>query len=1335
MRILFILVFVSYGFSRFSRDTSDTNLKLSVDRMEKIARITYGIYVQKGLTDGEISIDEIFKIKNLNQVFEDSGALKNELKSLVTVSQSLRKSPDIEKNQQYFLALEAIRKKVDGLGDVEKWAESGEIQKITQNLKDKEIDLPKVEKFLEYCGKLDEAFVFLTDRKNLDNAADKGFASLHFSVLKDEGTLLASEIKILNSDHPDVKTVFDIKSVKDPLSVIFQATDAAKEFDKQSGSLTTKSEAKEKNFQNFQDIFTYSKKSNKNIQGLKSVEDFMTSSGNIPNQATFEKVFEDLNDPWLKSVIESPNFSKSLENLKLFEAHSLKKIRANLKGSGGQKVPIIDLLLTIDYNPTEAETVAKEFKNCLEKIPRTAISTTDMDSLKASCQNMEKSVDGLKSILEALMEISKDPEFQQMLSDVIGFAESSVGDLQGAFDKFKSYQDYGKFNQKVLKIKSLVEKIKNLKSELKIHALAVHDNVGKVVDYQNSYKSLSEGFGCLKNVKNSGNLIGMIDLTRNMGKLSSSSLDPLEKYIEKIEKISPDLKKLQNDMNSLKGKGSDGLDLLKDRKTHSEVIQMATHGIGAMKTAIEKKAEIQKMVPELKLVDDLKKTSKSLDQKDLDNLDSLVMMEASLDEMYQGLESWKLSLKNPESTNLIDHHEIFVKAKAVSGLSLDLLEIGTSLEKLIGETTDTQKKAKLEEVLKMFDEMAFVGMEFSRYSKSFDDSKKTLTALDTFFASFAKNPSGSSGSSAFSTKNPPGSSGSSAFSTKNPPGSSGSSAFSTKNPPGSSGSSAFSTTQISAQSSDYTHLIIGIALALLFLIAIVLGYIFGYPKFKKFMEERKKRKQRRKDAIAPVSRDGVTFVPEEAPAVQPSTLPEKEAEKEPSLNPPPAELLLDKTQSDHNSKKSKKDEKETKVGSKKDAPAEKTQDGEARCKINVSRDLISWLCDTIFEKLRKTKEVKIKEASKKEKAIGEKTKIVGNVYTFYWEFVSLCFAYLYMNNTSESFFGGNTDGRTKYEIEPRTQFEIKYWVQKPNGKRRKWVQKTQQMDANTVTFPNKLQFILGKSPTTEEEAYWFWVMIKESKTKEVFMMSGFEEDGKNMCYEYIPLEKGHIKTFKKDNQVYTIECKEYKEVGGGQVVRRQLEVTYEKDSPKLIIEHVQYIKAKDLKSLSESPMNPAIVAKLVRMARINKEPVIVHCQDGVNRSGAFAYIEWLIQRFGNKPNKDIDFVQELFSLRAMKKHAVSNDILFGFSIIAFLAFLYGDATCELIEKLKIEYHLRFNWKRDNDFKDETQDEIMQMDQKWIADKEDLDYERQEQQKRLEKLQKLKKENKKNVPIF
>ncbi|CAP35099.2 Protein CBG17491 [Caenorhabditis briggsae] len=872
MRILFILVFVSYGFSRFSRDTSDKILQLSVDRMEKIARITYGIYVQKGLTDGEISIDEIFKIKNLNQVFEDSGALENELKSLVTVSQSLRKSPDIEKNQQYFLALEAIRKKVDGLGDVEKWAESGEIQKITQSLKDKEIDLPKVESFLEYCGKLDEAFVFLTGRKNLDDAADKLLATGYFSVLKNRGNSLASEMKLLNSDHQDVKTVFGIKSVKDPLSVIFQATDASKEFNKQTKSFTVDPDARNKNFENFKDIWEYSQKSNTNIQALKSIEDLMTSSGETFNPTTFEKMFDDLNDPWVKSVIKSPEFPKSLESLKLFEASYLKKIQANLKGSRGQNIPIFDLLLNSNYNPTEAETVANEFTNCRKKLPVSKVLTADMDSLKAGSQNMEKSVDGLKSVLDGLIEISKDAEFQQMLSDVIGFAESSVGDLQSAFVKFKSYQDYGKFNQKVLKIKSLVEKIKNLKSELKIHALAVHDNVGKVVDYQNSYKSLSEGFGCLKNVKNSGNLIGMIDLARNMGKLSSSSLDPLEKYIEKIEKISPDLKKLQNDMNSLKGKGSDGLDLLKDRKTHSEVIQMATHGIGAMKTAIEKKAEIQKMVPELKLVDDLKKTSKSLDQKDLDNLDSLVMMEASLDEMYQGLESWKSSLKNPEFTNLIDHHEIFVKAKAVSGLSLDLLEIGTSLEKLIGETTDTQKKAKLEEVLKMVDEMAFVGMEFSRYSKSFDDSKKTLTALDTFFASFAKNPSGSSGSSALST------------------------------------------TQNSAESPDHTTLICVIALILLLIF--VVGGVWVFRRCKK-------KKLRRKNALAPLTPNGVISVPKKPPtksSTKSSTKPEKK------LQP---SLPLDNTQSDHNSSKSKKSAK--KVGHKEDLSENKTQADDAWC--------------------------------------------------------------------------------------------------------------------------------------------------------------------------------------------------------------------------------------------------------------------------------------------------------------------------------------------------------------------------------------------------------------------
>ncbi|PIC41862.1 hypothetical protein B9Z55_009134 [Caenorhabditis nigoni] len=1245
--ILFILVFVSYGFSRFSRDTSDTNLKLSVDRMEKIARITYGIYIQKGLTDGEISIDEIFKIKNLNQVFEDSGALKNELKSLVTVSKSLRKSPDIKKNQDYFLALEAIRKKVDGLGDVEKWAESGAVQKITENLKDKEIDLPKVEKFLDICQKLDEALKFLTSRKNLEYGPDKAFATTHFSVLKDEGTLLASETKILNIEHPDIKTISDIKSVQDPLSVIFQATDAAKELIHRFGAFATNDEAEKKNFENFQEIWTYSQKSSKNIQALKSVEVLMTSPGQISNQTSFEKMFRDLNDPWIKSVIKSPEFPKSLESLKVFEAPPLKKVQANLKGSGGQKIPIFYLLLTTDYKSTEAENAAKAFSICASKIPTPKISTTNMDSLKTSSQNMEKSVDGLKSILDSLMEISKDPEFQKMLSDVIGFAESSVGDLQGAFDKFKSYQDYGKFNEKVLKIKSLVEKIKNLKSDLKTHAFAVHENVGKVADFQKNYKPLSDGFGCLKGVKNSGNLIGMIDLTRSMESLNSSSLDSLEKYIEKIEKISPDLKKLQNDMNALKGKGPDGLDLLKDRKTHSEVISMATQGIGAMKTAIEKKAEIQKILPELKLVDDLKKTSKSLDQKDLNNLDSLIMMEASLDEMYQSLESWKSSLKNPESTNLIDHHEIFAKAKAVSGLSLDLLEIGTSLEKLIGETTDAQKKAKLEKVLKMVDEMAFVGMEFSRYSKSFDDSKKTLTALDVFFASYAKSP------------------------------------------PGSSGSFASSTTQNPAESPDHTTLLICVIASILVLIMIV-GCVLVFRRYKK--------KQRRKNALAPLTLDGVITVPKKPPTKS-STKTSTKSEKKPLLQP---ELPLDKTQSDHNSSKSKKSEK--KVEHKEELSENRTQNDDDWCDIQISEKKKDKFCDGIFGWMRKTKEL-----------IGNKDD--GNVYTFFWQFVTRCLENVYLKNASETEYCAKTEGKVDYSIEENT---------------RVFVTRNYPMDANYVRFPNSLEFILGKNPTDKEEARVFWHMIKETQTEQMFMMGGFEEGKKTICYKYIPLKEGEIVTVKSKSEKcqFQIKCTECKKFANGQVVRRKLEVKYKDIFGKkasFTLEHVQYGNSEEA-DLSECPMNPKIFSNLVRIARKNKKPVIIHCRDGVNRSGAFAYVEWLIQKFGKKPEEgkkmeDIDFVDELQALRKMKKHAVSNEILFGFSILSVLTFLYGNATCELIEKLKIEYNLRFNWKKNTTLKEDTEtvDDIREMDAQWKKDKDAIDAIRAKEQTLLEKL--------------
>ncbi|PIC41867.1 hypothetical protein B9Z55_009137 [Caenorhabditis nigoni] len=101
----------------------------------------------------------------------------------------------------------------------------------------------------------------------------------------------------------------------------------------------------------------------------------------------------------------------------------------------------------------------------------------------------------------------------------------------------------------------------------------------------------------------------------------------------------------------------------------------------------------------------------------------------------------------------------------------------------------------------------------------------------------------------------------------------------------------------------------------------------------------------------------------------------------------------------------------------------------------------------------------------------------------------------------------------------------------------------------------------------------------------------------------------------------------------------------------------------------------------------------------------------------------------------MKTHAVSNELLFGFSIITFLVFLYGDATCELIEQLKIEYRLRFNWKRDNEFKDETQDDLRKMDEKWAEANEEIEGGRKIAQETLEKLWKMRRKREKDGWVY
>ncbi|ULT99302.1 hypothetical protein L3Y34_000564 [Caenorhabditis briggsae] len=139
----------------------------------------------------------------------------------------------------------------------------------------------------------------------------------------------------------------------------------------------------------------------------------------------------------------------------------------------------------------------------------------------------------------------------------------------------------------------------------------------------------------------------------------------------------------------------------------------------------------------------------------------------------------------------------------------------------------------------------------------------------------------------------------------------------------------------------------------------------------------------------------------------------------------------------------------------------------------------------------------------------------------------------------------------------------------------------------------------------------------------MFMASGFEEGGKTVCYKYIPLKEGEIVRVGS----FEIKCTEYKEFANGQVVRRKLEVKYSDLNPEkevsFTVEHVQYAKSTD-GDLSECPMNPKIFSNLVRIARKNKKPVIIHCRDGVNRSGAFAYDIREIDAQWKKDKDEID---------------------------------------------------------------------------------------------------------------
>ncbi|CAL2037502.1 unnamed protein product [Caenorhabditis brenneri] len=1263
--------------ARFIRGADAGTLSKSVEKMKKVSRITNAIYLQQGLIDGSILPDdllsEILKLgtaKSSALIGTESNKLKADVESLKTLAQSIKLTQEMKDNLDHFLGLEDIRNSVEGLGDVGSWSDDSTVTDITKKLKDNELSLPLIDKISGYVEVIGKAIDDLSLLQDLNTKGRIANAHGPFINIGEDGQHLIDETKTLTPDHSDFKSISDIQSLMSVLSVIFKGVDGIAAFSKHTKTMIGNKAAVGKNFENFKQVSSYSSGSqdlktvsqlynnrqNRKSSDLKFSFPFMDSGRNII------ELSNDISDPWMKTVIKSDGFAESLSMMSslggslktINEALTLSKQETGLEMT--TVLEAVDHLLTSTFDQSEAEKVSNSFTDCGTKLAKPVFQLDDMKVLQTDSMAFDKTAYDLKKVSSEMLKIIQDEEFRGMLNEIVAISNKWNNNdaivRNQVFEEFKKYANLEKFTAEFKRLKELSGKIGLLKTGLKKSAGDVNKNIDKIGPFQTAYAPFADGFTCLVQIESPKPLIEMISLTQKVMTLTAmkQGFAQVEKYIEKVSKALPDIKKVKNELDAMKGKttpATDALNILHDRESHSRIIGSATQGIVNMETALEKKTVFEGLSPEISLVKDQMKLV-ALDSKDRKNLDDLVSIEPLLVAMYQSLDSWESSLEDSNSAKLADHASIFLNAKSVSEVLLDFDESLKSLGKLINEVSDAGVKDKLKSVQKILEEMSLVGLKFSDFSKSFDDSKTSLTALDTFFADYGKAAPSSGG---WPIKNL-----------------------------GTVKTTTIAALLSSAASSNalLISLCIGIPIGLLILLAIVV-----FLCIKRRREKKKFKKLIR--PIEPVNPRGVKMDEEfQLDKTQPLEDPIEAApvEQKPT-KPLPSKDKVQPHQKNQSSFK-KVVENTLKVFSLKS-----TQSLEVSGRsYEIDKSTLENVSGIIYNELRverKRAENKraedLKEHKNTEDPNGDKFLVEHYFLDAVNTIISRAEVECNAQPDAECVKLHEYQGNTNMEMEGA--FKIKY--------------------------PNQFQMIVAKSPRNDEqkvsadELEKFWFMIKQENVKEIYMLSGLEENGASVCGKYFPEEP---KTALRCGQ-FVIKCENKRMEMSDAVVCRTLQVNDGKTT--FSVEHHQHEPKKQRAADNENKvaLNPYTYSALLRKAHRSKGgPIVVHCQNGVDRSGVFAYTELLLQQV-KKKNGYICFLKTLKDLR--RQFPRKLEILpCAFSIITMLVFLYGDATSWLIELLITAYEVRTEVHRNDErYRRKQQERI----DKSIKDAEDLHKER------------------------
>ncbi|KAF1771402.1 hypothetical protein GCK72_003228 [Caenorhabditis remanei] len=740
---------------RFHRNPKDDNLTTSLNHLKMVARVTNGIYLQNGLTSGTIPADKLisellrFGSVTTTQIAAiDSSKIQkavDTMKSLPTTLKPSTKVANVEKTLDLF---KKILDDNNGITDLKVRPRMNDFNALLTELSTNGVQMGAIGDVISNVE-----FNWKSPLTGTNNKLDEKTADVHFTSAKQALEAFKSsgaKLKVMPSlwtskkfssaedgIQEDIRILSSLNTLKSAFTDLTRKQDEWSEYSGFiDGFLTTVASLKpaQSDVENVKTVLEAYQ-----LESRKRSLEYISGFSNGPSD--MGQISVDLTDQWMKDVVKSDRLSIAMNGLKSLEVMA-KKVEDVLKAP--------NLRSEIDFmseNFNSIKQLASQEKNLKSGIQEaqtcsltsyTAVTATHVTDLQTVLKGIDDKIAAIEKLVAPLIEAVTAPGLAELCDVFIKICES--GKLADV-DEFRNHEKFPTLKKAVEKINEVATKIGNVEkpTTIKEDAATAINKLTNLALFHTELDNYAQFFGCLQTKKGVKLLIAAHDrikTIRSFDQKTSNSLNNGLEVMKKVAGTSEDLKKLKKSIDGMKGVTNaeiDGLKALPDPGKHSKTIGSAVQGVSNMKNALEKKSDLDSLVGGLDVV---KKYQSKMKQKELD---SLMKLKPTFDSMYKSLTTFESSVTAPKTTTtLADQSEIFAKAKSVTGVSVDLQKIADSVKVLKEQVDDVEDKQKLENLetsIRMADSM---GLEFSGYSKSFDGSKATLAALDSFFGGYTK---------------------------------------------------------------------------------------------------------------------------------------------------------------------------------------------------------------------------------------------------------------------------------------------------------------------------------------------------------------------------------------------------------------------------------------------------------------------------------------------------------------------------------------------------------------------------------------------------------------------